>query len=154
LSNAFNAILAHAGSASAASVNSGSISSTTRIYQATFDTSSWGGHLYAFQINTDGSLNLSPGWGAAMKVPAPAGRSVLTTNSSGVGIPFQWSSLSTTQQNQLHPADAATVGQQRLSYLRGDQTREQSQGGAFRNRDSPLGDIVNSSPQFESKPNA
>src|SRR5262249_57382519 len=73
---------------------------------------------------------------------------------SGVGIPFQWSSLSTTQQNQLHPADAATVGQQRLSYLRGDQTREQSQGGAFRNRDSPLGDIVNSSPQFESKPNA
>jgi len=153
LSNAFNAILAHSGSASAASVNSGSISSTTRVYEASFDTSSWGGHLFALQINTDGSLNPSPAWDASQKLPVPASRVILTVGgSTGGGIPFKWTSLNTTQQALLYPSDNATIGQARLNYLRGDRSQEQSQGGAFRNRDSPLGDIVNSSPAYVAKP--
>ncbi|HKT74471.1 MAG TPA: PilC/PilY family type IV pilus protein, partial [Steroidobacteraceae bacterium] len=152
LSSAFNAILAHAGSASAASVNSGSISNDTRIYQATFDTSSWGGHLFAFQIYTDGTLNPAQAWDAATGFPAPSSRVILTTNGSGAGIPFKWGSLSTAQQALFYPTDTASVGQLRLNYLRGDRTQEQSVGGAFRNRDSPLGDIVNSSPTYMGKP--
>jgi type IV pilus assembly protein PilY1 len=152
LSNAFTAILAHAGSASAASVNSGSISSTTRIFQATFDTSSWGGHLFAFQINTNGSLTATPAWDAATKFPAPANRAILTVDATGAGMPFEWTNLSAAQKSLLYPADTATIGQLRLNYLRGDRTQEQSQGGAFRNRDSPLGDIVNSSPAYMGPP--
>src|SRR5262249_42018356 len=150
----FNAILAHAGSASAASVNSGSISSTTRIYQATFDTSSWGGHLFAFKINNDGSLVTTPEWDAASRFPTAANRVIFTTDGNGKAIPFEWNSLTSTEQGQLHPSDSATVGQNRLNYLRGVQTQEQSQGGPFRNRDSPLGDIVDSAPAYVGKPNS
>ncbi len=153
LSNAFNAILAHAGTAGSASVNSGTVSSTTRVYEGSFDTSSWGGHLYAYQINTDDSLNPAAAWDAAQKIPAPTARAILTTGgASGGGIPFQWASLNNTQKAQLQGTDTTTIAQARLNYLRGDRTQEQSQGGPFRNRDSPLGDIVNSSPAYMAAP--
>ena len=40
-----------------------------------------------------------------------------------------------------------SVGQQRVDYLRGSRLQEQP-SGLFRRRDSRLGDIVNSDPQF------
>jgi type IV pilus assembly protein PilY1 len=150
LSNAFNAILAHAGSASSASVNSGSISSDTRVFQAKFDTSSWSGQLLAFAILSDGSIVTTPSWDASTKIPAT--RQILTVGSAGTGVPFKWTNLNATQKGQLHPSDSAAIGQLRLNYLRGDQSQELSQGGAFRNRDSPLGDIVNSAPVYVAKP--
>lgn len=65
---------------------------------------------------------------------------------------FEWNSMSPTQQALLYPADTAAMGQKRLNYLRGDRTQEQAQGGPFRNRDSPLGDIVNSAPAYMGPP--
>ena len=158
LSNAFNTILSHAGSASSASVNSGSISSSTRVYQAKFDTDAWGGQLLAFTIATDGTIGSSPSWDASQKFPTT--RNILTPNRSGALMPFQWTNLgavstggSTTMQNLLYPDGVtATVAQNRLNYLRGDQSLEQSNAGPFRNRDSPLGDIVDSSPVYVATP--
>ncbi|HEY4210626.1 MAG TPA: PilC/PilY family type IV pilus protein [Steroidobacteraceae bacterium] len=157
LSNAFNTILSHAGSASSASVNSGSISSTTRVFQAKFDTDAWGGQLLAFPIATDGTIG-SQSWDASKKFPST--RNILTPNTSGALIPFQWTNLgavstggTTTMQNLLSPDGVtATVAQNRLNYLRGDQTLEQSNSGPFRNRDSQLGDIVDSSPIYVAAP--
>jgi type IV pilus assembly protein PilY1 len=153
LSNAFNAILAHAGSASSASVNSGSISSDTRVFQAKFDTSAWSGDLLAFSIATDGTISSTPNWSAALKMPIPGSRQILTASSTNTMIPFRWASLSAAQQALLYPSDNATMGQNRLNYLRGDRTMEQSQaGGVFRNRDTALGDIVDSAPIYMGKP--
>jgi len=151
LSNAFNAILAHAGSASAASVNSGSLNSGTRIYQAAFDTGTWSGQLLAYPILSNGTLGASS-WDASQKIPAPASRNIITTNASGAGIKFAWTSLSTAQQAMLQQTGTATVGQERLNYLRGDRSKEVFQGGPYRNRDSPLGDIVNSAPVYMASP--
>ena len=68
-------------------------------------------------------------------------------------IPFQWASLSAAEQALLYPSDNATMGQNRLNYLRGDRTMEQSQaGGVFRDRDTALGDIVDSAPIYMGKP--
>jgi type IV pilus assembly protein PilY1 len=39
-----------------------------------------------------------------------------------------------------------------VNYLRGDTSQEQRNGGAFRNRDTPLGDIVNSQPVYVGAP--
>ena len=158
LSNAFNTILSHAGSASSASVNSGSISSSTRVYQAKFDTDAWGGQLLAFTIATDGTIGSSASWDASQKFPTT--RNILTPNLSGALIPFQWTNLgavstgtTTTMQNLLYPDGVtATVAQNRLNYLRGDQSLEQSNAGPLRNRDSPLGDIVDSSPIYVATP--
>jgi type IV pilus assembly protein PilY1 len=155
LANAFNAILAHSGSASSASVNSGSITSATRVYQAKFDTASWAGELLAYTIQTDGTIGATPNWNAAQIMPAPASRNILTVGSAGTGIPFRWTNLGTLQP-LLYPnsGETATLGQQRLDYLRGDRSNEQANAGGFRNRSTILGDIVNSSPFYVAAPRA
>ena len=44
------------------------------------------------------------------------------------------------------------LGEERLNFLRGDPSQEQLNGGNFRNRDSLLGDIINSAPLLVGKP--
>lgn len=71
---------------------------------------------------------------------------------------FKWASLNTVTQDALRtppyaasaPMDAASVGQARLSYLRGDRSGEIS--GIFRRRGSRLGDIVNSGVAYSDRP--
>ena len=56
LDRAFDFIDSRLSSASSASVNSGSISDQTRIYQTRFNSGTWTGQLLAFRINADGTL--------------------------------------------------------------------------------------------------
>jgi type IV pilus assembly protein PilY1 len=170
LSQAFNDILDRAGSASSASVSSGSISDDTRIYQATFDARNWSGHLIAYPVGTgqnsttEGVLGASV-WDAATQMPAPNTRKILTilppasaTAAAGIlpgssnGVPFRWASIGTARQTELQPPPASDgQGQLRLDYLRGDRSNEQP-GGTFRKRGVVLGDIVNSAPVFVGSP--
>jgi type IV pilus assembly protein PilY1 len=97
---------------------------------------------------------------AALPPETPASRVMLTWNGTQ-GIPFEWSSLSTTQQSALTAGDA-TPGLNRVAYLRGDTTNEIDLKGncnqltstvpCFRARDSILGDIVDSSPATAGPP--
>ena len=57
---AFNEILDRNSSASSASVNSGSISSESRVYQAVFNSRGWTGDLLAFTIDPDGTIVRDP----------------------------------------------------------------------------------------------
>ncbi len=78
----------------------------------------------------------------------------------GNGIPFRWSDLTTEQKNDLRtePNNTLTTddvkAEARLNFLRGDKSNEASANGnfSFRNRDSLLGDIINSSPLFVGLP--
>ena len=73
---------------------------------------------------------------------------------------FKWASLNTVTQNALltppyaasAPMDAASVGQARLNYLRGERSGEIA--GTFRRRGSRLGDIVNSGVAYSDRPSA
>jgi type IV pilus assembly protein PilY1 len=154
LANAFNEILDRVASASSASVNSGSVSSSSRVYQARFSSANWTGELLSYQVKSDGSLNTDindpKNWEAGKHIPAPSSRQIITTNSDGAAVPFQWTSLDATRKAQLD-ADA-TVAQNKLNYLRGDASQEVANGGVFRNRLSKLGDIVNSVPVFVGQP--
>jgi type IV pilus assembly protein PilY1 len=164
LAKAFNDILERAGSASSASVSSGSISDDTRIYQATFDARNWSGHLIAFPVSTGQSGTVegvlgAPLWDAALQVPVPASRRILTVlptpaaSTTGImrsGVAFQWSSIGATRQGQLQPA-ADGLGQSRLNWLRGTRTLEQPLG-LLRKRSVVLGDIINSTPVFVGAP--
>jgi len=80
----------------------------------------------------------------------PEQRNIVTWNPdagvSGSGVHFDFPELSALQQSSL--AGAGGSAEQRLAYLRGDQSNEQQNGGNFRNRESLLGDIINSSPVF------
>lgn len=91
------------------------------------------------------------GSSANVTVQAPSSRVMMTWNNATTGaggVPFEWSSpgISSAEQTTLGTTD-------RVSYLRGDRTKEISQtGGTFRNRTSVLGDIVDSSPTFVGAP--
>ncbi len=129
-------------------------------------------------INWDGSCVLTGVTGTACDQTGPAGptpaqasRTIVSFSPSatastaaspgpGAGIPFQWASLSATQQAALDTGDTAPIGPTRLNYLRGDRSLEQVPAtattftGIYRDRTSVLGDIIDSSPTWVGPPNA
>lgn len=157
----FREILDRSSSASAASVNSGSISTDTRIYQAIFDTESWTGTLTAsaFVRNPAGNLVIDDVWEASDNMPGAAARNIITVNSNGNSAPFTWAAggIDATRRTQLDPDP--TTAQRYLNYLRGDASGEQRLGGNLRNRikdgvANVLGDIVSSAPIYVGPPRA
>ncbi|HUF71501.1 MAG TPA: PilC/PilY family type IV pilus protein [Gammaproteobacteria bacterium] len=159
LRNAFNQILSTTSSASSVATNSTRLDTETLIYQARFRSDDWTGQLIAYALELDGSLG-TVRWDAADLVPNHSSRNILSRDGAvpgaAGGIDFLWGDLSATQQaalNQTPSGTADTLGDERLDWLRGDQSTELSQGGTFRNRSSTLGDIINSDPQFVGAPN-
>jgi len=174
-------IVDRTGSSTAVSLNSGSIQSDSRVYQARFDTNGWAGHLLSKSISTGSNCGAVPIgticqtiWDAACSldggtceatgstVSAQSSRRIITMNSTTErGTGFTWDGLSTDQQEQLRDPDGplgvaspGTVqyGKDVLSFLRGDHQLEVSNGGTFRNRTSILGDIIQSNPIYVPPP--
>ena len=132
-----NNIISRSSSAASIATNSKRLDTSTNIYQASFDSGNWTGELEAFAVNPDGTLGASQ-WKASTLIPAAASRNIKTWNgTAGIDFSGALGSLSADQ----------------VDFLRGDQSKEQSKGGTFRNRSSPLGDIVNSDPLFVSEEN-
>jgi type IV pilus assembly protein PilY1 len=159
--------------------NSVSLQTTTRIYQARFDSTDWSGRLLSFPVNlATGELEAEE-WDAGERIAAQnvtgsswnsAGRTFITWDGSS-GVAFTWddngtpldltddtSPLTTLQRQLLNidPDDGATVdgrGEDRLKYIRGDFSNELAEGGPFRNRSTPLGDVVHSTPTIVAAPN-
>ncbi len=131
-------------SAASVALNSGSVSSDSKIYQARFDSGDWSGQLLAFSINDDATLG-GVAWDAGTLIPAANDR-VIATYDGNSGQPFRWASISASQQTLLG-------SQSILNYIRGDQSNEASnEGGTLRNRNRLLGDIINSAPTFAAAP--
>jgi type IV pilus assembly protein PilY1 len=154
LDRAFDFIEGRVSSASSASVNSGSISDLTRIYQTRFNSGTWSGQLLAFRIRPDGTLgngippleDSEAEWDAANQLPAFNARQIIARDTTGAKVPFRWASLDTTLQNAL-------ISQQVVDYLRGDPTNESNTPGELRPRvATKLGDIVSSAPLFVGRP--
>lgn len=149
-------------SSSSVAANTTSIQTGTRVYQARFDSGSWTGQLLSYTLSSAGAVSGTFEWDASAKLTAQTGTSsdsrvVLTRN--GGGVPFQWGSLSGTQQNALRTPpsggalDTVAVGQQRLEYLRGWSANEGNSTGQFRIRSSgKLGDIIDSNPWYVGQP--
>lgn len=151
LSEALRAILGSViSSASVVASNSTRLDANTVIYQARFDSADWSGQLLKIGVNADGSVG-ALAWNAGSLIPAPASRSIYTRTGAGTRVAFEWNNLDSTQQAALNAGDDGQpdgLGPQRVDYLRGDRSGEQANGGAFRDRGSVLGDIVNASPWF------
>ncbi len=143
----------------------------TQRFVGTYDTRGWSGDLLAYpvrpdgQICPDGSLDCPDQavWRAQPLLNArnPADRVIMTSSApsgSGAGTAFRWASLSPTQQAWLNinpdTGLADGRGQQRLDFIRGDRSQEQSNGGTLRNRAHVLGAIVESSTVYVSAPAA
>ena len=165
LNNILISVQAGSSSTTAAAVNSSNLQAGSKEYQASFMSSDniyqdWTGNLVEIALDpTTGSPTGGPVWSTQTNLDTQTSTSRViatwnpTLNSgAGGGAPFQWTSISTSQQALLQPSD--TQGASRLLYLRGDTSLENRNGGAFRNRTHLLGDIINSRPMYVGAPSA
>ncbi len=164
-------------SAGANTVQAGQVRTGTQVYLASFNPNNWTGSLVSADlVNAGGVVSISnnynwdlncklTGGGCAsmgtvngvptktVAVQAPSTRVLLTHNGTG-GVPLKWDSLTTAQKTVLKSAGTDAAGQERLNWLRGDRTKEQtaSPAGLLRARGGVLGDIVDSSPTWVGPP--
>jgi type IV pilus assembly protein PilY1 len=169
LNSVFNDILQRSGAAGAVALNSGSIQTNSRLFQAKFNTGDWSGQLQAFPINA-GTGTIGPAlWDAGQLLNAQdwnTGRTILSWNpQSAQPIAFRWpANPAAPAANEMSPAQVLALdtdassnvdgrGALRLQYLRGSATNEGNGEFDFRRRNaSRLGDIVNSSPVYVTGP--
>lgn len=151
------------GTGASLAANSTQLQTGTVAYQANYWTAKWKGDLKSLQVDpTAGTIAGNPNWTASGNLPAASSRNIKTYNPSLAAgsryVDFSWASLSKAQQDALLAvplsADALFSNAGLVNYLRGDSSQELSNGGVFRNRDTPLGDIVNSQPVYVGAPNA
>ncbi|KAF3997696.1 pilus assembly protein [Glaciimonas immobilis] len=130
-----------AGSSIAYSGNS--LSGNALTYLPSFETEKWTGHLKAYSLK-DGKPDLFK-WDAADLIPDSKSRNIVTWSAEG-GQKFLQPSLSAAQMVYLKSSEI-------VDYLRGNDEKENKNGGPYRNRANKLGNIVNSSPLFVSRTN-
>jgi len=131
-------------SGSAAAVNGLKATTVTAVYQATYESKRWSGHLYSYPM-TSGVVGSVANWDAATLLPASGSRNIYSYrhDSSGPkGITFTWSGLNTIEQGYL----SNTQGY--LNYIRGDRSNEGTGSYRVRASDTVLGDIINSGPTY------
>lgn len=157
LKTVLRSIVEKTSSASSASVNSGSLNTGTRIYQARFNSASWTGQLLAYRLDPATGALSELDWDASEpgKIPSAAARQVITVNSNGDAVPFQYDSLDAIRKGELN--GNATLAASILDYLRGDSSNEGTGANNFRQRRdnedaNKLGDIISSSPLFVGPP--
>ncbi|SHM06124.1 type IV pilus assembly protein PilY1 [Rhodanobacter sp. OK091] len=164
------------GTGASLAANSTQLTNGTVAYQANYYTAKWKGDLKAFAIDSStGAISTTPTWTAATALTAIAtvsstNSSVLTydnrnivtyvppasTTGSGTFVAFQNSSSAppVLSNNELTALGSTAAAQMTMvSYLRGDNTLEQKNSGNYRDRDTPLGDIVDSQPVYSGAPN-
>lgn len=132
---------------SSIAANTQKATTSTKVFVAGYDAANWKGYVNALPLLAGNNLSSTPTWSAAARLDLPAvtpsSRVILSHNGTS-GINFAWTNLNADQKTDLKASNTDAIAQERLDYLRGDRTKEESASGAYRNRDSRLGDIVNS----------
>ncbi|WP_353220294.1 PilC/PilY family type IV pilus protein [Salinisphaera sp. S4-8] len=151
---ALEEILYQDGSLGGVSANSQSLETGAAAYQASYAGGTWEGFLRAYTLSANGEKD-DLLWEASENIPAFDNRVILTSvdNGSGFeGIPFRGSKLANFLDSLLSPL-GVSLSADIVSYIRGNQAFEKSNGGTFRNRyDNILGDIVQSTPTYVGSP--
>ncbi len=156
------------------STSSSYLRSGLNAYIAGYNATRYSGSLTARPIDsTTGAIGSSESWDAAKKLDELSSTSLnnrLVLSYGLVGTPpvtigFQWKAASATSianlptlhQAPLNKNSAGTAdnkGVDRVNFIRGDRTKEASKGGTLRDRDSRLGDVVNSNIWYTGKPSS
>ncbi|MEM9101481.1 MAG: PilC/PilY family type IV pilus protein [Pseudomonadota bacterium] len=155
LSDAIRTIVERVGNASGVTFNTSSLSTSSIILTAKFNSAAWNGQLQAIKLDGSTGEIGNTEWEASeiLDTATPNDR-VIITNDGIDGLPFRWDSVSSVNfiTSDLNTSPTGTndgLAEQRLAFLRGDTTND---GTIFRDRASTLGDIVHSSPLFVAAP--
>lgn len=154
------------GTGASLAANSTELKTGSMAYQANYFTGSWKGELKALALDPNNAkVSDTPTWTASGALPSAATRNIHTYNPSGADASHKYvvfkngldasnaatpPALSSTELAALGNDAAAQVLV--VDYLRGDASNEQRNGGKLRDRNTPLGDIVNSQPLFVGPP--
>jgi type IV pilus assembly protein PilY1 len=150
LLTALKTVEARLGSASNVTANSTSFVADTRVYQASYVSGKWTGELTAYAASASGVAS-TPAWTAASQI-SPTNRKVFTWTGSA-GDTFPTSSQITALDRSTRLLSPVT-GADNAAYIKGDSSKEKRfTDGVLRDRDSLLGDIVNSSPIYVKETN-
>ena len=175
LNNIFSTILRAGGAAPAAATTSrtqtgGYVYASTHSIKAkavgsTVDADA-SGQFLRYSFDSNGLVNTTSDWDAGARLTVDSGgsgwnstRKILSLSATAP-IAFRWASLSTAQQTALrtNPANGntstATIGQNRLNWLRGDSSNETASGGLRIRPATMLGAIINSTPWYVGAPAA
>ncbi|HST28933.1 MAG TPA: PilC/PilY family type IV pilus protein [Rudaea sp.] len=203
-------VAARTQSSTSESVSTSILNQGTFGFTGGYDSGSWSGYLYKLALDATTAIATAADWDAGCimtggtftaiaptsqtpprgdcKVstppPTPPSRIIFTAKKSGstlVGVPFQWASLSSTEQGYLNldptttnvdgstgqvittPASAPATatndgnGTDRVDYLRGKRDNETAPTSEilprqFRIRKSLLGPVINAGPKYEAGP--
>lgn len=121
----------------------------TKIYMASYHPQNWWGELVAYSaVSSSGSLIAgSTIWNAKNLTPSGTSRVFYTWNGTS------GQSLASSNFTNISAISGTTpTATNVFNYLTGTTTQEQSNGGIFRTRTSPLGDIINSTPLWIGAP--
>lgn len=128
------------------SINSGG---TNVKYVPEYTTVSWTGDVKAYDADASGNFSTKYAWSANEQLPSPADRNIATWNGSK-GASFNWdgaTGIGAANQALIQLPSGAT-GPKLIDYIRGDTSNEDNgvSMGLFRQRDSLIADIVDSTP--------
>ena len=132
------------GSGASVSINGEELYTDSVMFQSIYSSDNWTGEVKAYPINEDTGLVEQDGyiWSARGRLQDKNWdtQRIVGTYDGASGCAFRYNSLSSTQREYLEA--------HQVDYLRGDTTREESNGGIYRDRVYLLGDIVHSAPRY------
>ena len=142
--------------AASASLNSGSITANSIIFQTKFFSPGFNGELLSYKINPDNGTLMTE---KRSRLDAPADRKIFTLSSSGQGMPFVFGSIDDDPIRVQQLAPTALTAAQRLaeaqnmvSYVRGEDIPGFRVRTLTAGSNAPLGDFVNSGPLYVASP--
>lgn len=159
MSEAFSTILSRIAdretSAAAVSLESAVTQINNEAYYARFSSQNWSGQLIKYNINSS-TGEMTPTWDARNLLTNSSTRNIYFNKANSLTA-LTWENLPKHLQDLLNKNDnneTDSEGQNRLSYILGNRSREGTNSNNFRERDYLLGDIIHSSPVVVSKPDS
>lgn len=150
LESIFQNIIRDSISSSGLSSTSTELRTDTKIFQSEMNTINWSGDLLALNLVGGSRDRNAPAWRAASKLSqlGHANRKIFSNYGSDK-FAFTRASTPTAVKNLLKTSsEALSVAENRIDYIRGNQSNEGTTAGKFRPRVGLLGHIVNSTPLF------
>lgn len=144
LTQALAAISQRTSSFSNVATNAASVRTGGKVFSASYVSGLWTGTVKAWTLDAYNNPT-TLAWNAS--VPGIATRKVYTFDGFG-GQLFPTSSQISSLTRTGGPVDYPVTGSVNASYLKGDASNEERNGGLLRNRTSVMGDIVGSSPAY------
>lgn len=131
------------GSFSNVAANSVSLDTGAQVFSASYWSGSWIGQLVSRDVTSTGVGGTA--WTASL--PSWSLRKVFTSNGTS-GQTFPTSAQQLTLARGGGEINFAVTGEENVNYIKGDGSNEERNGGVLRNRTTPLGDIIGSSPAY------